>query len=254
MEQTVKITLKWVYTPPDFFEEKIIDVLPDFDHVIENGEITVSMDLDQFTESTWIQKHLHNELLNFFKGALLISQKPFTLNIAGQEILYPDGKKENIIQAAASLHTMSSVKVDVVVRDPNGEVTADTKTERLDREIKLGILSAKYREMDPVVESILSSFEKSLNNPRTCLVHLYEIRDALASRFKNEANAERELGISKEWNNFGKLANNLPLNQGRHSGKHTGALRDATEGEIFEARKLAIVLIEAYFNYLEAHS
>ena len=43
----------------------------------------------------------------------------------------------------------------------------------------------------------------------------------------------------------------MPLRQGRHRGNNVGVLRDATEGELVEARDYVRVMIEAYLQYLE---
>ena len=50
------------------------------------------------------------------------------------------------------------------------------------------------------------------------------------------------------WDN---LFNNEPLRQGRHRGKSGSALRDATEAELTEARRIALAMIEAYLRHLD---
>ena len=84
-------------------------------------------------------------------------------------------------------------------------------------------------------------------------MHLYEIRDALCTKFKGEHPTRAALGIGRtEWSRFGALCNDEPLRQGRHRGQKAGALRDATESELIEARGIARAMIEAYLQYLEA--
>ncbi|WP_075072594.1 hypothetical protein [Longilinea arvoryzae] len=254
MPENAKVQLKWVYTPTDFFEEKETTLLPDYEHTIENGEVTVSMDLNEYQSLPGTQEQLHNLLIGIFRGAALVSQKPFTLKAGGQETIYPDGRRDVSLQIDSAVIKMTAGTIDIIVKDQNGQVIADSKQERLNKRRRLSILSAKYRDNDPVVESILSSFEKSLNNPETALVHLYEIRDALAKKFSGEAIAKRELGISSsKWSRLGRLANDEPLNQGRHNGVHIGALRDATNSELEEARNIAIEMVVAYLEYLKTH-
>lgn len=255
MEQSGKIFLKWVYTPADFFEVKITDLLPDYEHIIENGEITVSMDLDEYQRNPNIQDQLHEFFFSYFKGANLTIQKPFTLKQAGGQIIYPDGRKGYILQAEAAIFMTSFGSVDFCVIDSGGKIKIDTKQARLNRTRRYGVLAVKYRRLDPVVESLLSSFEKSRNNPKTELVHLYEIRDSLSTRFDGKKNAIQKLGISEDnWVTLGRLADNEPFNQGRHSGKHIGALRDATERELKEARDIAVEIVFAYLEYLERNA
>ena len=252
MEETGKITLEWCYTPADFFEVKITDLPLDYDHMIENGEISVSMDLDEYQRNPNIQDQFHEMLISYFKGANLIIRKPFTLTRAGGMIIYSDGRKGHILQAEPLIMMTSFGSVDCYVIDSNGKIKIDTKRARLNRTRRFGELSVKYRISDPVVESLLSSFEKSLNNPNTALVHLYEILDSLKKRFGGQNAAQKAIGISDTtWNNLKTLSNGKPLNQGRHSGQHIGALRDATESELNEARDLAEEMVVAYLEYLE---
>lgn len=85
------------------------------------------------------------------------------------------------------------------------------------------------------------------------LVHLYEIRDALSVKFGGETSARAALAItSSQWSRLGQLCNIEPLRQGRHRGKTSGALRDASEAELTEARGIARAMIEAYLQHLEA--
>ena len=102
---------------------------------------------------------------------------------------------------------------------------------------------------------MLKSYNASVNDPNNELVHLYEIRETLSKKFGGETVTREALGISRnEWSRLGQLANKEPLKQGRHRGKDVGQLRDATEGELKEARTIARALIEAYLKYLDRQS
>jgi len=79
---------------------------------------------------------------------------------------------------------------------------------------------------------------------------LYEIREALSAALGGDALARQALDIlDADWRTLGRLANSEPIRQGRHRGSHIGALRDATEGELREARRIARSLIEGYLNW-----
>jgi hypothetical protein len=252
MSENTRVHLKWIYSPIDFFEEREISLLSDYENIIENGEVTVSMDLNEYQSLSGIQEQLYEQLLSIFKGAALVSQKPFVLKTGGQEIVFLDGHKKIIMPPISLTMNMTVLAADFITSDPQGNVIVDSKSERQQRRRNLSMLSAKYRNKDEVVESILSSFERSLNNPETELVHLYEIRDTLSTKFNGEGTAKHELGISSsKWRRLGQLANDEPINQGRHNGIHIGVLRDATEGELKEARNIAIEMVSAYLDYLE---
>jgi hypothetical protein len=91
-----------------------------------------------------------------------------------------------------------------------------------------------------------------VRDPNNELVHLYEIRDALSVKFGGDNSARAAIAITaSQWSRLGQLCNNDPLRQGRHRGKTGEALRDASEGELVEARGIVRAMIEAYLQYLE---
>ena len=91
-----------------------------------------------------------------------------------------------------------------------------------------------------------------MSDPDDELVHLYEIRDALSTKFGSEKAARNALKISYDnWSRFGQLCNDEPLRQGRHRGKKYEA-RDATNAELSEARRIAQAMIEGYLRYLDS--
>jgi hypothetical protein len=94
---------------------------------------------------------------------------------------------------------------------------------------------------------MIESFGKSIDDPANELVHLYEIRDAAADHFGGEIAARTKLGLSKaSWSELGRLANDEPLNQGRHRGRQSELLRDATADELDTARRIARQVLEAF--------
>jgi len=93
----------------------------------------------------------------------------------------------------------------------------------------------------------------AVRDPNNELVHLYEIRDALVVKFGGDAATRTTFRISRaQWSRFGARCNDELLRQGRHRGNNAGAFRDATEGELMEARGIARTMIESYLQYLEA--
>jgi len=108
---------------------------------------------------------------------------------------------------------------------------------------------------DDVLKSLLNSYNAAVREPNDELVHLYEIRDALVLKFGNQNTTKSALGISKEdWSCFGDVTNKASIQQGRHRGRSGGALRDATDDELFKARRIAGTMIEAYLRYLDETS
>jgi hypothetical protein len=102
---------------------------------------------------------------------------------------------------------------------------------------------------------MLAFYKAAINDPDNELVHLFDIWEALKTRFKGVNAAQTALAISdSERRKLGILANNDPLSQGRHRGKKVGELRDATETELEEARGIVRNMIEAYLHYLESQN
>jgi SAM-dependent methyltransferase len=102
----------------------------------------------------------------------------------------------------------------------------------------------------PTLNALLESYNAAVSAPANELVHLYEIRDALATRYGGEDEALRNLQFAeKDWKQLGYLANKAPLKEGRHGGWHL-KLRHASADELDEARRIARHLIEAFANQL----
>lgn len=53
------------------------------------------------------------------------------------------------------------------------------------------------------------------------------------------------------WGKLGELANGPALKQGRHRGKNSGNLRNATAEELKTARIIAKDMIHQYLRYIE---
>lgn len=132
-----------------------------------------------------------------------------------------------------------------------GRAVVDTKRDRVEKKVELAELAAAHAS-DHVLASMLRSFDTAVRDPDNELVHLYEIRDALVARFGTEAAARTAIKLDKKrWSTLGRLCNDEPLKQGRHRGsKPAVPLRDATEGELSEARDIARAMIEAYARSL----
>ena len=99
---------------------------------------------------------------------------------------------------------------------------------------------------------MLQSYSWAVSFPDDELVYLYEIRDAATEPYGKQVAARNALGISKtDWDKLGSLANNEPLRQGRHRGSQTADLRNATEDELEEARRIAREIISGLAKTLD---
>jgi hypothetical protein len=246
------VVLEWRFSPPDYFEEPIQIKRDDYVMTISSGTVEARIKPEIYDKDQSMRDKLHSSLNDRFLGVQLFSHKPYELSKASMYRLHPDGRKDITIFPESLVLTMSMGEPDIIVKDKDGNVISDSKHERIQKKQKLAELAEKYRQKDPVVASVLRSYNGAVKDPDNELVHLYDIRDAIKKKFGGESAARSALGIiRKQWSRLGELADDMPIKQGRHRGKHPGVLRDATEGELKEARSIARNLVEVYLDYLE---
>lgn len=246
----IQVVLEWTFSPADYFEEPITISRDDYLMVIESGTIKATVSAAAFDADPSMRGRVHESLIDRMHGIQLINHKPFDLSKPNIIRVHPDGRRDISIELEGGKLTLTGGIVDFRVTDRHGNVLHDSKQERLDRKRSLADLVNKYRANDLLLKTLLASYDASTRDPNNELVHLYEIRESLAARFGGEAATRAALGLTvSDWSRFGQLCNSEPLRQGRHRGKSVGVLRDATEGELTEARSIARSMIEAYLDY-----
>jgi hypothetical protein len=247
-----EVLLEWTYSPRDFFESPI--EIPRLDYTVDigSGSISARLAASAFDADTEIKQRLHDALFNQMRGIQLLSRKQFQLSRPRLTRIEPDGRRHIFMEPEGAVLTLIGGLVDFTVTDASGRVVRDTKQERIERKRELAKLVAKYGSTDEVLRAMLESHATSTSDPNNELVHLYEIREALSSALGSDAQARAALGISRtRWSRLGQLCNDEPLRQGRHRGKDIGALREATESELSEARDIAQQIIEVYLAFRE---
>lgn len=246
------VVLEWSFSPSDYFEEPIHIKRDHYVMTIDNGKVEARIDSDAYNKEHKMRDELHDALNHRFLAVQLLTHKPYKLSKASMYRLHPNGRKEVTIFAEPGVVTMSVGTPDFVVKDKDGNIVSDSRKDRIEKKKELADLAEAYRSKDTLVTSLLSSYKAAVNDPDNELVHLYEIRDALATKFGRESAARTALGISAaQWSRLGRLANDEPLRQGRHRGEKVGALRDATEAELKEARSIARSFVKGYLKHLE---
>ena len=249
-----KIVLEWTYKPENYVEEPYQIQGVDYVIDIENGKAKVILDskYENYDDNKAIVKLINCDLNNYLKSIQIITRKPYKLFMSSEIHFRSDGRREIIVSTDAYIDS-SSVSMDFLQIDKDKKIIRDSRQERLDEMRKYIELTRKHIA-DPTLEAIMQSFNAALNDPDNEFLHLYEIRDALSNRFKDETKVNKKLKISNtEWRKFGELtsSNNYPVKQSRHRGNFVGELRDATIEELTEARQIAAAMIKSYLNYLE---
>jgi len=246
---TEKTELSWRYSPTDFFEAPYHWQTDDYTLVADAGTVLVTLR----TPSDPIDAGLHNRITKQVEGLfplrqLLVHRAPFKLNAAGVYQHHSDGTRSISVNAEGGEFLSLVGQGDFVIRNASGAVVQDTKAERIKDHAKLMDSLMPKLAGSATLNALLESYNAAVNDPANELVHLYEIRDALVEDYGGDAEARRKLQVTeKEWKRLGYLANDAPLKEGRHRGKHS-KLRHATAAELDEARKIARHLIEAFAN------
>ena len=167
------------------------------------------------------------------------------------EKIRPDGKNNYTLFVESIPFELSFGDVHFLVKDAAGNSIKDTKAKKQQSTLEFAELSAKHGN-DFTVSKLLQAYTASIKDPANEFVHLYEIKDALRTRFGKESIAKTKLGISDDdWKPIGKFPNDPSMKQGRHRGLSEDVLRDATQEELRVARQIAENIILAYLKYID---
>lgn len=247
----VRTELEWSYKPKDFFEGRFVLGLLDGELTADDGKavLTLTSPTDPILASG-LQK-FKDEVSNVFEVRQLLKHRPFELN--GPNIIQhlPEGGRSTSVAMAGVSCIVKARCPDIVTRDADGNITSDTKADRLESEMNMMNSLLPKALTSPILLGMLRSYGQAVRDPRNELVHLYEIRDAIANLYGGENGAKTALGINpSDWSTLGGLANHEPLREGRHRGKKIDELRSATQEELAEARRIAFNLIKAHADMI----
>lgn len=252
MNKIVLVQLKWKYSPTTYLEGPILIEFEGGTLEIKDGVAFTEIDPEFFHADQSIRDVLTKKIENRLHAVQIMTHKNFELSKSSRTDLQEDGRKHHFLEVDSCVMTASVGSVDLIVKDKDGNVIFDAKKERLEKQNNFASLVDKHRASNATLDHMLKSYQQSVKDPSNELVHLYEIRDALSKKFSSKKAAIVALGVtSDEWDEIGKLANSLPLQQGRHRGSAVGSLRSAEPAELAIARKSTVHLIVKYLEFLE---
>jgi hypothetical protein len=245
-----KTVLDWTYQPTTYFEAPYSHSTSDYTIAVADGKVTVTLAAPQDPVRTDILRAVESQVGAIFAGRQLQTHQPYKLAGPATCQQHANGHKDVAISLGVSAVVVVGEKVDLVMRGASGEIIQDTRAESIAEDARF-LDSLTQKSPDPLLQSLLRSYSAAVNDPANELVHLYEIRDARVKRFGNETAARSQLSISKtQWQRLGFLANDAPLQQGRHRGKSTRGTRAATQAELDEVRRIVRGWIEKYLRSL----
>lgn len=245
------VVLEWTFSPTDYFDQTIEVRRDEYILRIGNGKAEARVDPRAYDADPNYRLALHEVLNHRFLTIQVLTHRPYNLPKPSMYRLHPDDRKDLTLFAEPGHFKITGGSVDFLLKDKDGNVLTNTRRDRIEKKEHFTNLVEKYRDTDRVLGSLLNSYATAVRDPDNELVHLYEVRDALAVKFGSEKAVRTALGISRaNWSRLGQLANDEPLKQGRHRGKKVGILRDVTEGELNEARSIARLAVESYLTWL----
>ena len=247
-----QIVIEWNYEPKDYFESSIVVEHKTLKIIVDSGHAESRIGPEYLDKVNDLMNELNEDLESRFLAVQVMTHMPYTLYKPSRYDLREDGTKNIYVHSEPLKCGVSLGTVDIVIRDADGNVVSDSKQERIDKKKWFAETAAKFRAKDQILDQMLKSYSASVSDPRNELVYLYEIRDSAVAKFNKSSTAKKLLNITREeWNLLGLLANNKPLEQGRHRGENPGSLRNAERSELEQARKIAAKIVENYMLYLE---
>lgn len=248
---TPALELTWVFTPTNLFEAPFTSTQAGYEVSFQVGSVVATIQREALEADPTLRAKVELHVANVFLGVQVQSHTAFELSKPGIAHLNADGSKGFVIECEPGRIELQGGRVDLRYTREDGTIV-DTREERIRRKRTFGQRAATLAPNDETLSRMLRSYGAAVRDSTDELIHLYEIRDLLAARFRNKATAVSRLHITDGiWSRLGQLCNDLPLKEGRHRGKAIDQLRSATEDELTEARELAATLIEAYMRYID---
>lgn len=248
-----KAIFEWQYLPANLSGlEQRFDALG-ATLVIDRGTARAEMDESQFRAAPDIGDTLLLVIkarvapFEHLAGTSLAFHHPPALTIT-----HDDGRPTEIhAQGHASVRITDHMHFQLV--DKNGIVTFDSELDSLNGAQAKAELLTKHAT-DSLLSRLLVSLGQSRNDPDDEFIHLYEILEALATRFGHNQRICGALGVDLDQvKNFHRVCNSLTT-ASRHRGLAKAPLvrPDATQYSF--ARGFAWELIVAYATWLDSPS
>ncbi len=174
------VVLEWTFSPPDYFETPIEILRDDYTMIIADGKAEAKIDSAIYDANPSMRAALRNALNYQFLAFQLFSHRKYELS---NSTIIRDGFKEYILECGTATIKLTCGAVDFKKWDKDGNVVVDTKRDRIEEKKRLADLINRHQADDKVLGLLLQSYYASRRDPNNELVHLYEIRDALSSKF-----------------------------------------------------------------------
>ncbi|MCO5792825.1 MAG: hypothetical protein HEQ21_08395 [Blastomonas sp.] len=252
MKSEALTVLEWIYEPKTFFETPWMLTFADGAIRVEAGTARGQFDAVHYAAGRAFRDAADARLRTAFLAQQVQVQQSFILRPSTMMLAHPDGRTDVTMFAEPLTLQVSVGRMDLTHISGDGTVIADSRTERLDRQSVFRQSVMDLHPIDLTLQRMLQSYNSALNDGDNLLVHLHEIREALTTELGPKRSAHEVVDVSlADWRKFGKLANDEPLLEGRHRGKHQ-TLRKLTAAEASWAREFCKRIIEGYVSFKSA--
>lgn len=245
---------EWKFTPANYLEQEIAVTVDGHSMTVVDGVARAEVDSEAYASNPDVRQRLHDALNASLLGVQLVTHQPYELSKSSRVQEREDGSRGFFIECEPGNCVATWGTADLRVTGPDGEAIVDTRRDRLDKKKKLAERIVQYRSRDATLAAMIESQSRAVRDPGNELVHLFEIAEALETKFGKRKRAHDTVGVTGgDWKRFWDICNERELRQGRHRGQSLGSLRDATDAELKEARDIGRRMIEGYITYLEEH-
>jgi hypothetical protein len=254
MSVDAQAILEWTYVPKDFFEEPLTLPYAGGEIVVNAGKARGHFDSSHYDQGRDFRDTTHEFLHTTFLAQQVQIHLPFSLSPASMSREYADGRRD-VTAFPESVRISASVgKIDFVIKDANGDIIKDSKAERLKSQDEFRKKVTKLLPTDLVLRRMIQSFNNGLADKDNMFIHLYEIRDTLATTFSGKDAARTVVNVSDaNWRKFGKMTCDDPFLEGRHRGRHDN-LRKASREDVDWVIKFSQTIIEGYVLYRDKNA
>ena len=159
------VVLEWTFSPTDYFEQTIEVRRDEYILRIENGKAEARVDPRAYDADTNYRLAFHEALNDRFLAVQVLTHRPYNLPQPSMFRLYTDGRKDVTLFAEPGHFKITGGSVDFLVKDKDGNVLADTRTDRIEKKEHFANLAEKYRDTDRVLGGLLNSYAAAVKDP-----------------------------------------------------------------------------------------
>jgi hypothetical protein len=160
--------------------------------IITEGKVLARVDSRIYDADPDIERRLRDTLNDKFLGVQLLTHRAYELSLPSVTRVHPDGRHNICIEAVPARVECFVLPMDIKVGDKGG----NSRQERIEKKKIFAELASAHRATDLLLGALLQSYDASVHDPENELVHLYEIRDALSTKFGGSKAGAQPLALA----------------------------------------------------------